>query len=153
VVALISRNVSTNIRDLEGTLTTLVGIAELVEEPITLEFAQKRLKDVFAAPQQGNISVESIQRAVAEYFSLSLTDLTRKKRTKNVALARQIAMYIAHKITDYSTIELGQYFGGRDHATVIYSCQKIEEMRVSDPNLDSIIQKIERTIKENSAKA
>jgi chromosomal replication initiator protein len=152
VISLISRNVSTNIRDLEGTLTTLVGYAELVETPITLEFAQKRLKDIFAAPEQGNISVENIQRAVAEYFNLSLADLTRKKRTKNVVLARHIAMYIARKITDYSTIELGQYFGGRDHATVIYSCEKIQDMILSDPNLDATIQKIERIIKENSAK-
>jgi chromosomal replication initiator protein len=152
VITLISENISSNIRELEGALRTLVMYAEMISEPITLELAQKKLKDKFADPQQGNISVENIQRAVAEYFSLSLTDLIRKKRTKKVATARQIAMYIAHKITDYSTIELGQYFGGRDHATVIYSCQKIEEMIISDPNLDSTIQKIERTIKEKVSK-
>ncbi|GHV67054.1 chromosomal replication initiator protein DnaA [Spirochaetia bacterium] len=153
VISLISKNVSTNIRDLEGAMTTLVKFSAMMETPITVEFAQQRLKDVFASPQQGNISVESIQRAVADYFSLSLADLTRKKRTKKLVIARQIAMYISRKITDYSTIELGQYFGGRDHATVLYSCQKMEEAMLLDPNLDAMVQKIERTIKENNTKS
>jgi chromosomal replication initiator protein len=153
VVALISKNVSANIRELEGALTKLTGYAELVGAPITVDLAQKVLKDDFADRGQGNISVELIQKVVTDYFSLNKNDLILKKRPKNIVMARQIAMYISRKITDYSTIELGQSFGGRDHATVIYSCEKIDKMILADPNLDATIQKIERMIKEYSAKS
>ena len=90
---------------------------------------------------------------VADYFKLSYNDLKGKKRTKNIALPRQIAMYIARDITEYSTTELGFEFGGRDHTTVMHACQKIEERLKLDPNLESTIQAIVRVIKDYSSKA
>ena len=99
------------------------------------------------------MSIEVIQRVSAEYFSLSFNDLKGKKRTKNIAFPRQLAMYIAREITEYSTTEVGQEFGGRDHTTVMHACQKIEERIRSDPTLDSTIKTLIRSIKEYSAKA
>jgi chromosomal replication initiator protein len=153
VISLVSKNVSTNIRDLESALTKLIAYAELVGKPITVEIAQQQLKDVFASPRQANMSIEIIQRVAAEHYSLSITDLTRRKKSKNIVLPRQIAMYIAQKITEYSTTEIGQAFGGRDHTTVMHACQKIEELIRSDPNLDLTIQNLIRTIKEYSVKS
>ncbi|OHE62133.1 MAG: chromosomal replication initiator protein DnaA [Treponema sp. GWB1_62_6] len=153
VIELVSKNVTTNVRDLEAALTKLIAYAELVGKNITIEIAQQQLKDVFASPKQSNMSIEVIQRVSAEYFSLSFNDLKGKKRTKNIAFPRQLAMYIAREITEYSTTEVGQEFGGRDHTTVMHACQKIEERIRSDPTLDSTIKTLIRSIKEYSAKA
>ena len=153
VVALISKKISTNIRDLEAALTKLIAYAELVGKPITLEITQQLLKDAFAAPRQTNMSIDMILEMVAVYHKLSVSDLKGKKRTKTIALPRQLAMYIIREITQYSTTEIGQAFGGRDYSTVIRSCQKIEERLHSEPNLDSTIQTLIQMIKEDTAKA
>jgi len=153
VIELISRNVTTNVRDLEAALTKLVAYAELVGKEITVEIAQQQLKDIFASPKQSNVTIETIQRVVADYCGLSYTDLKGKKRTKAIVFPRQLAMYIAREITEYSTTEVGMEFGGRDHTTVMHSCQKIEERFRSDPTLDSTINNLIRTIKEYSIKS
>lgn len=153
VIELISKNVTTNVRDLEAALTKLVAYAELVGKEITVEIAQQQLKDVFASPKQSNVTIEIIQRVTAEYFALSFNDLKGKKRTKAIAYPRQLAMYIAREITEYSTTEVGMEFGGRDHTTVMHACQKIEERIRSDPTLDSTINTLIRSIKEYSAKS
>jgi chromosomal replication initiator protein len=153
VIALVSKNVSTNIRDLEAALIKLIAYTELVDKTITVEIAQQQLKDVFASPRQSNMSIETIQRVVAEYYKLSFNDLKGKKRTQNIVLPRQISMYIAREITEYSLTEIGQTFGGRDHTTVMHACKIIEERIRSDPTMDSTIQTLIRMIKEYSAKA
>jgi chromosomal replication initiator protein len=153
VIALVSKNISTNIRDLESSFMKMRAYAELLGEPITLEIAQQQLKDVFASPKQTNMSIETIQRVTADFFSQSPNDLKGKKKTQNIVFPRQIAMYICREITEYSTTEIGQAFGGRDHTTVMHSCQKIEERIRADPTLDSTLQKLTRMIKESSAKA
>jgi chromosomal replication initiator protein len=153
VIEIIAKNISTNVRDLEAALTKLIAYAELVHREITLEIAQNQLKDVFSQSKHGNVTIDNILRVVADYFKLSYNDLKGKKRTKNIALPRQIAMYIARDITEYSTTELGFEFGGRDHTTVMHACQKIEERLKLDPNLESTIQAIVRAIKDYSSKA
>ena len=153
VIEIIAKNISTNVRDLEAALTKLIAYAELVHKEITLEIAQNQLKDVFSQSKHGNVTIDNILRVVADYFKLSYNDLKGKKRTKNIALPRQIAMYIARDITEYSTTELGFEFGGRDHTTVMHACQKIEERLKLDPNLESTIQAIVRVIKDYSSKA
>lgn len=152
VIELVSKNVTTNIRDLEAALTKLIAYAELVRKNITVETAQQQLKDVFASPRQTNMSIDIIQKVVADYFSLSYNDLKGKKRTQNIVFPRQLAMYICREITEYSTTEVGNEFGGRDHTTVMHACSKIEERIRSDPTMDSIIQNLIRMIKEYSAK-
>lgn len=153
VIALISKNISSNIRDLEAALTKLIAYGELVGNPVTLEISRQQLKDVFASPKQSNMSIEVIQRVVAEEYKLSLTDLKGPKRTKKIVLPRQLAMYIAREITEYSTTDIGDYFGGRDHTTVMHSCKTIEERLQADPRLDSTIENLKRLIKEYNAKS
>ncbi|GHV51510.1 chromosomal replication initiator protein DnaA [Spirochaetia bacterium] len=153
VIALVSKNVSTNIRDLEAALTKLMAYTELVGKNITVEIAQQQLKDVFASPRQTNMSIETIQRVIAESYSLTINDLKGPKRNTNIILARQLAMYIAREITEYSTTELGQAFGGRDHTTVMHSCQKIGESIRVNPTMDSTIESLKRAIKEYNAKS
>jgi chromosomal replication initiator protein len=151
VIALVCNKISTNVRDLEGAFKTLIAYSELVGKPITLEIAQQQLKDVFF-PKQSTMSLETIMRVTAESYNLSPNDLKSRKKTSTIVFPRQLAMYIAREITEYSTTEIGQAFGGRDHTTVMYSCQKIEAQIRSDPTLDSTIESLKRAIKEYNAK-
>lgn len=153
VIELIAKNVSTNVRDLEAALTKLAAYAELVHKDITIDIAKQYLKDMFSSPRQSNVTIEIIQRVVADYFALSFNDLRGKKRTQAVAFPRQIAMYISREITEYSTTEVGLEFGGRDHTTVMHGCQKIDERMKSDPTLESTIQNLIRQVREYSTKS
>jgi chromosomal replication initiator protein len=153
VIDLIAKNVSSNVRDLISALNKLIAYTQLMNKPITPESAQQQLRDVFASPRQANISIDNIQRVVAEYFSLTPNDLKGKKRTQNIVFARHLAMYISREITEYSTTELGQFFGGRDHTTVMNSFNKIEEHIRSDPTMESTIESLKRMIREYSAKS
>ncbi|MDR0707867.1 MAG: chromosomal replication initiator protein DnaA [Treponema sp.] len=152
VLALISKNVSSNVRDLEAALTTLIAYADLVGKTITVETARQQLKDVFAAPKQTNMSIDIIQRVVSEHFKITPNDLKGKKKSQNVVFPRQLAIYISREITEFSTTEIGQAFGGRDHTTAMHSCNKIKERIQADPTLDSTIQSLIRMIKEYNAK-
>ena len=152
VIEIIAKNINTNVRDLEAAYTKLVAYSELVRKEITLDIAQHQLKDVFSQSKHGNVTIDNILRVVADYYKLSYSDLKGKKRTKNIVFPRQVAMYIAREITEYSTTELGFEFGGRDHTTVMHACQKIEESLKLDPNLDSKIQALIRSIKDVSVK-
>jgi chromosomal replication initiator protein len=152
VIALVSKNVSSNVRDLEAALTKLAAYADLAGKTVTVEIARQQLKDVFASPKQSNMSLDIIQRMVAEHFKITSNDLKGKKRSQNVAFPRQLAMYVSREITEYSTTEIGQAFGGRDHTTVMHSCNKIKERIQAEPELDSTIQSLIRIIKEYNAK-
>jgi chromosomal replication initiator protein len=152
VIDLVSKNISSNVRDLISALGTLIAYTELMGKPITLESAQQRLKSIFYAPRQANLSMDNITRVVADYFSLTPNDLKGKKKTQNIVFPRQLAMYIGREMTDYSTTELGQEFGGRDHTTVMHSIEKIKEKLLTDPTLESTIDIIKQNIKEFSAK-
>ena len=150
VVTLICRNITTNIRDLEKALTKLIAYSELVNKTITLEVAQQQLKDFF--PQMGgkNITIEGIQRIVAEYFGLTHKDLRGKRRTKAVAFPRQVAMYLSRDLTEFSTTEIGSEFGGRDHTTVMHGCQRVEDRLKVDPILEVALQNLVKKIREHN---
>ena len=153
VIELICRNITTNVRDLEAALTKLVAYANLVSRTMTLEIAQQQLRDVFSSPRQKSISIDIVQRVVAEYFGLSQSDLKGKKRTKAIAFPRQLAMYLAREMTEYSTTELGIEFGGRDHTTIMYGCQKVENRIKTDSTLEPIITGLKRNIREYGTNA
>lgn len=148
VIDLIAKNVCTNVRDLEAALTKIQAYAELVGKEVTVEIAQQQLRDMFSSPKQGNITIEIIQKVVAEKYGLSLADIKGKKRNKNIILPRQFALYIARELTEYSTTELGIEFGGKDHTTVMHSCEKVEKMLISDPTVETTIQMLIRSIKD-----
>lgn len=151
-ISLICNNVTTNVRDLEAALTKLVAYAELVNKNITVEITRQQLKDIFASPKQTNITVDLIQRTVADYFNLSTQELKSKKRTRVVAFPRQVAMFITREVTEYSTTEIGLEFGGRDHTTVMHACQRIEDRMRTDPTLEPTVQYLIRSLKEQSTK-
>jgi chromosomal replication initiator protein len=152
VIYLISKNISSNVRDLEGALSRICEYGVLLGRSITLEIAQRELKDDLVSQRQGNLSVENIQRVTADYFHLSLNDLKGKKRSANVVRARRVAMYLVRDLTELSLTEIGQEFGGKDHATVHVSCNDIEnEMRINN-NLYGTVQELKRMVKEYGVK-
>ncbi|MBT3273776.1 MAG: chromosomal replication initiator protein DnaA, partial [Spirochaetales bacterium] len=152
IIDLICRNINTNVRDLEASLTKLIAYSDLVNKNISLEVAQQQLKDVFSNPRQSNITIEMIQRVVADYFALSVGELKGKKRTKAIAFPRQVAMFITRDMTEYSTTEVGLEFGGRDHTTVMHACQRVESRMKTDPTLEPTVNHLVRTTKEYSTK-
>jgi chromosomal replication initiator protein len=152
VIDLIGKNVSSNIRDLISALNNLIAYSELMGKPINLEIAQKHLKNIYNAPRQANLSMDNIIRVTAEYYGLTPNDLKGKKRSQNIVFARQLAMYMGRELTDYSTTEIGQDFGGKDHTTVMHSIDKIKGKLLTDPTLEATIESLKRATKEFSAK-
>ncbi len=148
VVELICQNIKTNVRDLEKALTKLIAYAELVNRTISLEIAERQLRDFFTDNDYRNVTIDLIQRTVADYFGLSPNDLKGKRRSKAIVFPRQVAMYISRNLTEYSTTEVGLEFGGRDHTTVMHSCQRIDDRMKTDPTLSPSIQHLIRAIKE-----
>ena len=148
ILELIARNVTTNVRDLEASLTKMVAYADLVGKEITVEVAQQQLKGTFAGTLGVNITIDRVQRVVSDYFNVTPAELKGKKRTKLVTFPRQVAMYIIREITDYSTTEIGLEFGGRDHTTVMHACQRIEDRMKGDPTLEPTVGELIRATKD-----
>ena len=152
VIDIMSKNISSNVRDLISALNNLIAYTELMGKPITVEIAQKHLKNIFNASKQANFKMDNIIRVVAENFGLTQNDLKGKKKSQNIVFARQLAMYISREMTEYSTTEIGQDFGGKDHTTVMHSISKIKGKLLTDPTLESTIEQLIRSIKDYSAK-
>ncbi|MDD3575516.1 MAG: chromosomal replication initiator protein DnaA [Halothiobacillus sp.] len=134
VAFFIAKRVRANIRELEGALRRVIATAQFTGRPITVESTKEALKDQIAA-QAKLITLENIQRTVAKYYNLKLTDLTGTRRSRSIARPRQVAMSLAKELTNHSLPEIGEAFGGRDHTTVIHACKKIEELREIEPKL------------------
>jgi chromosomal replication initiator protein len=126
------------VRELEGALTRLIAVSSVTGQPITMAMAQQSLKHLSAGPEK-KISVESIVRAVAERHHMHPAQLKVKSNTRQIAYPRQIAMYLVKELTHASLPEIGRYFGGKHHTTVLHSVQKIEELRQRDDDLNSMI--------------
>lgn len=148
VVEYIAKNVVTNVRDLEAALTKMIGYAELINKTPTVEIAQEQLRDTFSSPMSGTITVENIQKVVAEQYNISVSDIKSKKRDKKYVIPRQIALYIARELTEYSFPELGNEFGGRDHTTAMHSYEKIQNLLKTDSSLNSTVQMLMRNVKD-----
>ena len=149
IIELVCHNINSNVRDLEKALTKLVAYSQLINKEISTETANRELQEFFSKPEYLTVSIDSIQKVVADYFSLSPGELKGKKRTKNIAFPRQVAMYLSRTITEYTTTEVGLEFGGRDHTTVMYACQKIEERIKTDATLEPTIKLLIRKLKGN----
>ena len=152
IIEMIIKNISSNVRDMEGALNVLMSYADLVNKPVTMEIAQRQLKDIFADPKQGNMSIDIVQKVVAEDFGLTPNDLKGKKKSASIVKPRQIAMYLCRELTEFSLTEIGQAFGGRDHTTVIHSHRITEEKSRSDTNLYTALERLKRKIKEFNVK-
>jgi len=142
VITFIANLIKTNIRELEGALIRTIAYSLLEEEPITLDLTKEVLKDLLREPKK-LITVDFIQRCVAEEFGMSLADLKNRRRNKTVVIPRQIAMYLSRELTELSLPEIGEFFGGKDHTTVLHSYNKIK----GELNKDGVLNdKIERII-------
>lgn len=131
VIQYIAAKVITNIRELEGALIRIVAHASLTETPVTLELTESTLQDIIFARRK-NITIDTIIQATAESFNLKPEDVLSKKRTQDIALTRQVAMYLSRLMTDLSLPKIGDEFGGRDHTTVLHACKKIDSMISKD---------------------
>ena len=131
VAFLIGKRIRSNVRELEGALRRVIANAHFTGQPITLDFAREALKDLIAL-QDRLVTVENIQRTVAEYYKIRVADLLSAKRTRVVTRPRQAAMALSKELTNHSLPEIGQYFGGRDHTTVLHACRKVQEIMASD---------------------
>jgi chromosomal replication initiator protein len=134
VAFFIAKHVQSNVRELEGALKRVIATSHFVGKPITLEFAKNALKDLLAVHAR-LITIENIQKIVAEYFKVKVSELLSKKRTRTIARPRQIAMALAKELTDRSLPEIASVFGGRDHTTVLHACRTIKELVKSDANI------------------
>lgn len=143
----IADKIQSNIRELEGALVRTVAFAALTNSPLTPETAATILKDVFKITRPRTVTVDMIQEAVARYYNIKPDDLKTKKRTRAVVYPRQIAMYLTRELTDLSLPKIGEYFGGRDHTTVLHACEKITTELQSDLTLQGIITEITNKIK------
>ncbi len=130
----IAQHVQANVRELEGALNKVIATARFKGRPIDLEMVRESLKDVLAVRAK-QINIENIQKVVAEYYRIPLRELTGKKRNRSYARPRQVAMTLARELTGHSYPEIGQAFDGRDHSTVIHACDKIDELKKTDPNM------------------
>jgi chromosomal replication initiator protein len=145
VLEFLARRINSNVRELEGALNRVVAHGTLVGRPVTLEFTKSVLQDLLRANDR-KITIDEIQRKVAEYYKVRMADLLSARRSREVARPRQIAMYLAKRYTPRSLPEIGRKFGGRDHTTVIHAVKRIEELRTTDSELDGDLNSLSRLL-------
>jgi len=146
VAFFIAKHVRSNIRELEGALNRIEAYARFHKRIISIELAKEALKDLLAA-QNKQVSLENIQKTVADFYRIKIIDLLSKKRTRIIARPRQIAMCLARELTQLSLPEIGNAFGGRDHSTVLHACKTIESLRNSDSALDADFNLLNQTLR------
>lgn len=146
VAFFIAKHVRSNIRELEGALNRIEAFARFHKRPITTDLAKEALKDLLAA-QNKQVSIENIQKTVADFYRIKLLDLLSKKRTRIIARPRQIAMCLARELTQLSLPEIGNAFGGRDHSTVLHACKTIEGLRNTDAALNADFNLLNQTLR------
>jgi chromosomal replication initiator protein len=149
VMVYIASRIDNNIRELEGALIRVMAYASLTNQNIDIDLATEALKDIFPHGKPKQITVELIQETIASYFKLKIDELLAKKRTRNVAYPRQIAMYLSRELTETSLPRLGEMFGGRDHTTVIHAYDKISRERNADIKLSNTIKELIKRIENN----
>ncbi|HSR62083.1 MAG TPA: chromosomal replication initiator protein DnaA [Gammaproteobacteria bacterium] len=135
VAFFIAKRFRSNVRELEGALNRVIANSNLTGRPITLEFVQEALKDLLLI-QDKQVSMENIQKTIAEYYKIRVSDLLSKRRNRSIARPRQIAMALSKELTNHSLPEIGDAFGGRDHTTVLHACRKIADLRKTEQRIE-----------------
>ena len=146
VAFFIAKHLRSNVRELEGALRKVLAYAKFHGRDITVEVSKDALKDLLSV-SNGQITVENIQKTVADYYKIKVADMYSKRRPANIALPRQIAMYLAKELTQKSLPEIGELFGGRDHTTVLHAVRKIAELRSKQSELNHALHVLEQTLK------
>jgi len=136
VAFFVAKHVSSNIRELEGALKRVEAYAKFHKRNISVETAKEALKDILVA-QSRQISIDNIQKTVADYYRLKMAELLSKKRTRNLTRPRQMAMALARELTTMSLPEIGNAFGGKDHSTVIHACKTMADLRAGNTTIDA----------------
>lgn len=145
VLEFLAHRITTNVRVLEGALTRLFAFASLVGREITLDLAQECLTDILRASER-KVTIEEIQRKVAEHYNVRLSDMIGPKRLRTIARPRQVAMYLSKTLTTRSLPEIGRRFGGRDHTTIMHGIRKIEELMIADSQLTEDVDMLRRLL-------
>ena len=148
VTSFLAERVSTNVRDLEGAVIRLTGYASLSGRTLDLELASEVLNET--GSKQTGLTIESIQAVVAQTYKVKCSELTGKRRPKSIAYPRQVAMYLARKLTGKSLEEIGKAFGGRDHSTVLHACEKIRKETESAPQLHDLLERLSGQIQHGN---
>jgi chromosomal replication initiator protein len=130
----IAQRIRSNVRELEGALKRVIASANFTRRAIDVDLVKESLKDLLAL-QDKQVSLDNIQRTVAEYYKIKVADLNSRRRNRSVARPRQVAMALAKELTNYSLPEIGDSFGGRDHTTVLHACRKIKELRETSSDI------------------
>ncbi len=146
VAFFVAKNLRSNVRELEGALRKVLAFASFHSRPLTVELAREALKDLLGA-STGQITVELIQKTVAEYYKIKVSDMFSKRRPTSIALPRQVAMYLAKELTQKSLPEIGELFGGRDHTTVLHAVRKVSQQRGKDSEMNHALHVLEQTLK------
>ncbi|MFN3610767.1 chromosomal replication initiator protein DnaA [Tepidimonas sp.] len=146
VAFFVAKNVRSNVRELEGALRKILAYSRFNQKEVSIALAREALKDLLSI-QNRQISVENIQKTVADFYKIKVADMYSKKRPANIARPRQIAMYLAKELTQKSLPEIGELFGGRDHTTVLHAVRKIAAERQNQPELNQQLHVLEQTLK------
>jgi chromosomal replication initiator protein len=146
VAFFVAKNLRSNVRELEGALRSILAFASFHARPVTVEVAREALRDVLGA-STGQVTVELIQKTVADYYKIKVADMYSKRRPSNIAMPRQVAMYLAKEMTQKSLPEIGELFGGRDHTTVLHAVRKIGGARINDAELNHALHVLEQSLK------
>jgi chromosomal replication initiator protein len=145
VAFFVAKRIRSNVRELEGALRRVIANSQFTGRPITLDFAREALKDLLAL-QERLVTIDNIQKTVAEYFKIRVADLLSKRRSRSITRPRQVAMALAKELTNHSLPEIGDAFGGRDHTTVLHACRVIKELRESQTRMNEDYQNLLRTL-------
>jgi len=145
VAFFVAKRIRSNVRELEGALRRVIANSQFTGRPITLDFAREALKDLLAL-QERLVTIENIQKTVAEYFKIRVADLLSKRRSRSITRPRQVAMALAKELTNHSLPEIGDAFGGRDHTTVLHACRVIKGLRESQTRMNEDYQNLLRTL-------
>jgi chromosomal replication initiator protein len=145
VAFFIAKRIRSNVRELEGALRRVIANSRFTERPINLDFAKEALRDLLAL-QARLVSIENIQKTVADYFKIRVGDLLSKRRSRSIARPRQIAMALSKELTNHSLPEIGDAFGGRDHTTVLHGCRRVGALRETDKRIDDDYLNLLRTL-------
>ncbi len=145
VALFLATHIDSNVRELEGSLTRLGAFGSLTKAPITIDLAKEVLQNTLRGAHR-ELTIENIQKTICDYFDIKLGDLKAKRRTRNIALPRQVAMYLCRKYTSTSFPAIGYKFGGRDHSTVIHASKTIEKKIKEDPHMEATIDKLEKNL-------
>ena len=146
VLELLAHKIDTNVRELEGCLNRLLAHASLFNRPITMEGAQDLLRDILRSHDR-RVTIEEIQKRVAEHWGLRVTDMTSSRRARTVARPRQVAMYLAKQFTDRSLPEIGRMFGNRDHTTVMHAVKRVTEIMAVDSEFRESVELMQGLLK------